>query len=42
MSEQAKRDKKAVIVIAVKRAPRSMFLEGKSTVKVGIHPQHVI
>jgi hypothetical protein len=41
MSEQAKRDEKVVVVI-VKHAPRSMFLEGKSTAKVGIHPQHVM
>jgi len=28
--------------IVVKHAPRSMFLEGRSTAKVGIHPRHVM
>jgi hypothetical protein len=41
VSEQAKREEK-VIVVVIKYAPRSIFLEGKSTAKLGIHPQHVI
>jgi len=42
VSEQAKREEKVpVVVVVVKHAPRSIFLEGESTAKLGIHPQQV-
>jgi hypothetical protein len=46
VSEQAKGEEKVVVVVVVfvviKHALRHMFLEGKSTAKLGIHPQHVV